>query len=268
MRFTKMQGIGNDYVYVNCLEETVENPEALAIRLSDRHYGIGSDGLILICPSDSCDMRMRMFNADGSEGKMCGNGARCVGKYVYDHGICRKEELTLETLGGTRQLRIHAENGICRSVTVDMGEALLKGELPERILVNGEERQMIAVEVGNPHAVYYVDSREALQELSLTEIGPAFEHHPRFPEGVNSEFIYVADRENLYMRVWERGSGETLACGTGAAASAFASFLAGHCERRVRLHLLGGELEIEVLGNGHLLMTGPAEEVFRGEIEV
>ncbi len=263
-----MQGIGNDYVYVNCLEETVENPEALAIRLSDRHYGIGSDGLILICPSDSCDMRMRMFNADGSEGKMCGNGARCVGKYVYDHGICRKEELTLETLGGTRQLRIHAENGICRSVTVDMGEALLKGELPERILVNGEERQMIAVEVGNPHAVYYVDSREALQELSLTEIGPAFERHPRFPEGVNSEFIYVADRENLYMRVWERGSGETLACGTGAAASAFASFLAGHCERRVRLHLLGGELEIEVLGNGHLLMTGPAEEVFRGEIEV
>ena len=266
MKFTKMHGAGNDYVYVNCFEETVEDPAGTAIKVSDRHFGIGSDGLILICPSETCDVRMRMFNADGSEGKMCGNGARCVGKYAYDHGICRKDTITMESLGGVKVLKIHAEDGICRSVTVDMGKAALTGPVPEKITVNGTEQEMIAVDVGNPHAVYYVSSREELSGLDLEKIGPGYEHHPRFPEGVNSEFIYVEDPENLYMRVWERGSGETLACGTGATASAYATMISGRCSREVTMHLLGGDLQIRLGDDGHLFMTGPAVEVFSGEI--
>ncbi|MDQ0152647.1 diaminopimelate epimerase [Moryella indoligenes] len=268
MKFTKMQGIGNDYVYVDCFEEKVEYPSELAVRVSDRHFGIGSDGLILICPSERADLRMRMFNADGSEGKMCGNGARCVGKYAYDHGICRKREMLLETAAGLRSLEIHTENGICESVTVDMGEAVISDSVTEKIHVNGSWQEMIAVQLGNPHAVYYVSSREALLALPLSEIGPLYEHHPRFPEGVNSEFIYVEDRQHLHMRVWERGSGETLACGTGATASACASMRAGLCDRRVTVHLLGGDLLIEEAADGHYLMTGPAVEVFQGEIKV
>lgn len=268
MRFTKMQGIGNDYVYVNCFEETVLHPSELARRVSDRHYGIGSDGLILIGPSWQADLRMRMFNADGSEGKMCGNGARCVGKYAYDHGICRRNEMLLETAAGNRRIRVHADTpGASREsfVTVDMGEAKLTGQIPEMIEVAGTEREMIAVEVGNPHAVYRVSSREALEALDLEAIGPFYESHPRFPEGVNSEFVFAEDRSNLYMRVWERGSGETLACGTGATASAYALYRAGVCDPRVTVHLRGGDLEIALREDGHLDMTGSAVEVFQGE---
>ena len=268
MKFTKMHGIGNDYVYVNCFEETVADPAAAAVYVSDRHFGIGSDGLILICPSETCDVRMRMFNADGSEGKMCGNGSRCVGKYVYDHGICRKDEITMESPAGVRTLKIHAKNGVCETVTVDMGTAKLTGPVPEKITVNGEEKEMIAVDVGNPHAVYYVPSKEILMSLELTKIGPGYEHHPRFPEGVNSEFIFVEDRKNLWMRVWERGSGETLACGTGATASAYATMVSGLCDKDVTIHLQGGDLEITLGENGHLFMTGEATEVFHGEIDL
>ena len=266
MKFTKMHGAGNDYVYVNCFEETVEDPAALAVKVSDRHFGIGSDGLILICPSDTCDVRMRMFNADGSEGKMCGNGSRCVGKFVYDHGIARKPEITLETLSGVKVLRIHDEGGVCTSVTVDMGEGRITGPVPETIEVNGGTAEIIAVDVGNPHAVCYVESLEVLKNLDLPRIGPGYEHHPRFPEGVNTEFIYVESPEHLYMRVWERGSGETLACGTGATASALASMVSGRCNETVRMTLIGGELTISRAENGHLMMTGPAVEVFHGEI--
>ena len=266
MKFTKMQGAGNDYVYVNCFEETVADPAALAVKVSDRHFGIGSDGLILICPSETADVRMRMFNADGSEGKMCGNGSRCVGKYVYDHGICRKDTIRLETAAGMRTLKIHAEDGVCRSVTVDMGEGRITGPVPETIEVNGGTAEVIAVDVGNPHAVVYVGSREELMSLPLPVIGPGYEHHPRFPEGVNTEFIYTESPDRLYMRVWERGSGETLACGTGATAAALASMVSGKCRERVTMVLLGGELVIERDKDGRLFMTGPAEEVFRGEI--
>ena len=260
-----MQGIGNDYVYVNCFEEEVKDPAAMAVRVSDRHFGIGADGLILICPSETCDVRMRMFNADGSEGKMCGNGARCVAKYAYDHGICRKETFTLETLGGVKTIKVFTENGKVKTAAVDMGKAVLTGPVPEPITVNGEEKEMIAVDVGNPHAVYYVPSKEALMGLDLEKTGPGYEHHPRFPEGVNSEFIYAESRDLLWMRVWERGSGETLACGTGATASAYASMVSGRCGNRVTVRLLGGDLVIERTDDGHLIMTGPAEEVFTGE---
>ena len=208
MKFTKMQGLGNDYVYIDCFSERVEKPEELAVRIADRHFGVGGDGLILICPSEIAPVRMRMFNADGSEGKMCGNG--------------------------------------------------------EPLTVDGIETSMTPVNVGNPHAVYLVDSLEALRDLNLNEIGPAYEHHPRFPEGVNSEFLYIESPEKLHMRVYERGSGETLACGTGATAVAFAAMERGLAAERVTVELLGGSLQLERLANGHFRMTGPAVEVFSG----
>ena len=220
MKFTKMQGIGNDYVYVNCFEETVEDPARVAKLVSERHFGIGSDGLILICPSEVADCRMRMFNEDGSEGSMCGNGIRCVGKYAYDHGIVDKTQISVETLGGIKYLDMQVENGKVKTVKVDMGMPKLTSELPEKIQVEGKNLEFTGIDVGNPHAVYYVENVDG---LDLEKIGPAFEMHERFPDRVNSEFIRVIDRKHLQMRVWERGSGETWACGTGATASAVAS---------------------------------------------
>lgn len=265
MKFTKMQGTGNDYVYINCFEETVDNPRELAVRVSDRHFGIGSDGLILICPSGVADCRMRMFNADGSESAMCGNGIRCVGKYVYDHGIARKEHITVETGDGIRNLAIEAEGGKVSAVTVDMGEPKLESVLQEKIVVDGEEYEFIAISVGNPHAIYIMDE---VDSLDLEAKGPFFENHPRFPERTNSEFIRIINRSHIQMRVWERGSGETWACGTGATASAAATYLLGLTGDDVTVSLKGGDLRIRLDKEaGCAYMTGPAIEVFRGEFE-
>lgn len=266
MRFTKMQGIGNDYVYVNCFEETVNDPEGVSRYVSDRHFGIGSDGLILICPSKKADCRMRMFNEDGSEGAMCGNGIRCVGKYAYDHGIVDKTRITVETLGGIKELDMKVEDGRVVSVRVDMGVPELTSQLPEKITVDGQDLEFTGISVGNPHAVYFM---EEIDSLDLEKIGPAFEHHVRFPDRVNSEFIRVIDRKHIQMRVWERGSGETWACGTGATASAVAAMMLGMVEDTVEVRLKGGSLEIHWdRERGHAYMTGPAVEVFHGEIAI
>lgn len=266
MRFTKMQGIGNDYVYVNCFEETVDDPSKVAKFVSNRHFGIGSDGLILICPSEKADCRMRMFNEDGSEGSMCGNGIRCVGKYVYDHGIVNKTKISVETLGGIKYLDMKLENGKVKTVKVDMGVPKLTSELPEKILIRGKELEFTGIDVGNPHAVYFT---EDVDGLDLEKIGPDFENHERFPNRVNSEFIRVIDRTHIQMRVWERGSGETWACGTGATASAVASMMLGLTEDTIEVQLIGGNLEITWdRESGHVFMTGPAVEVFSGEIDL
>ena len=253
MKFTKMQGIGNDYVYVNCFEEKVEDPSALAIQVSDRHFGIGSDGLILICPSEVADCEMAMYNADGSRGEMCGNGVRCVGKYMYDYGLTDKTEITVETLAGIKTLQLFVENGKVAKVRVDMGSPILTpAEIPvvaegdkavdEPILVDGKEYHMTCVSMGNPHAVVYVDD---VDNLPIEEIGPKFESHERFPRRVNTEFVKVLDRHTVQMRVWERGSAETLACGTGACAVAVSCILNGLTEDEVTVKLLGGDLEIQ-----------------------
>lgn len=273
MRFTKMQGIGNDYVYVNCFEETVADPAAVARFVSDRHFGIGSDGLILIGPSGTADCRMDMYNMDGSRGVMCGNGVRCVGKYAYDHGLVPgdRRSLTVETLAGikTIEFTVEEENGrfTARLLTVDMGEARLTSELPEPINVDGRDYSFVGISVGNPHAVYFMDS---IDDLRLDRIGPSFEMHPRFqPDRVNTEFIQLVDRNHIRMRVWERGSGETWACGTGATASAAAAILMGYTENEVEVELRGGKLRIRLdRESGHLFMTGPAVEVFRGDIDI
>ncbi|MCB6343405.1 diaminopimelate epimerase [Enterocloster lavalensis] len=273
MRFTKMQGIGNDYVYVNCFEETVADPAAVARFVSDRHFGIGSDGLILIGPSGTADCRMDMYNMDGSRGVMCGNGVRCVGKYAYDHGLVPgdRRSLTVETLAGikTIEFTVEEENGrfTARLLTVDMGEARLTSELPEPINVDGRDYSFVGISVGNPHAVYFMDS---IDDLRLDRIGPSFEMHPRFqPDRVNTEFIQLVDRNHIRMRVWERGSGETWACGTGATASAAAAILMGYTEDEVEVELRGGKLRIRLdRESGHLFMTGPAVEVFRGDIDI
>lgn len=266
MRFTKMQGAGNDYVYVDCFQETVEDPSAVAVRVSDRHFGIGSDGLILICPSETADCRMRMFNADGSEGEMCGNAIRCVGKYVYDHDIVKKPQISVETLGGIKYLDLTVENGKVTAATVDMGRPELTSDLPEKIMVNGEEKEFVGISTGNPHAVYFCD---AIDGLDLEKIGPSYENHSRFPNRVNSEFVEVTDRGHIRMRVWERGSGETMACGTGATASVAASILMGYTDDTVEVSLKGGKLTISLdRENGRAYMRGPAVEVFAGEIEI
>lgn len=266
MKFTKMHGIGNDYVYVNCFQEQVENPSAVSRLVSDRHFGIGSDGLILICPSDRADCRMRMFNGDGSEGEMCGNGIRCVGKYVYDHGIARKSKITIETMVGIKELVFQIKQDKVVSATVDMGIPRLTSHLPEKIVVNGKQLEFTGISVGNPHAVYYYDE---IDNLDLDQIGPAFENHERFPDRVNTEFIRVIDRSHLQMRVWERGSGETWACGTGATASAVASMMLGLVDDTVEVQLRGGCLQISWdRKSGHAFMTGPAVEVFHGEIDL
>lgn len=269
MNFTKMQGIGNDYVYVDCFKEPVKEPGKVAKYVSDRHFGIGSDGLILICPSVEADCRMEMYNADGSQGIMCGNGVRCVGKYVYDHGIVPgdRRQITVETLGGIKTLELEVVDHKAVSVTVDMGEGILTSELPEEITVDGNGYRFVGISVGNPHAVYYMDR---IDGLDLEKTGPAFENHWRFqPHRVNTEFIQVVDRSHLNMRVWERGSGETWACGTGATASVLASILMGYTDDEVEVTLRGGKLSIRLdRAANHLFMTGPAVEVFNGSIDI
>ena len=274
MRFTKMHGLGNDYVYINAFDQPVDDPAALARAVSHRHFGIGADGLILILPSDRADCRMRMFNADGSEAQMCGNGIRCVAKYVYDHDIARRATLNIETLAGMIGLDLFIAGGVVEKVRVNMGEPRLQREqipmqgAPGRVIneplqVNGATFDVTAVSMGNPHCVVFV---EAVDRFDVAHWGPLFEHHDAFPERVNTEFIQVHDRKSFSMRVWERGSGETLACGTGAAAAAVACHLTGRTDRRVTGHLLGGPLELEwQASDNQVLMTGPAVEVFSGE---
>ena len=278
MKFTKMHGIGNDYIYFNCLEKEIENPEELSIKLSDRHFGVGGDGIVLILPSDKADFRMRMFNADGSEGKMCGNATRCIGKYVYDKGITDKKEITLATLSGIKTLKLSVnEKNKVESVEVNMGEAILKAsEIPvksdkekvinERIKIADSEYNITCVSMGNPHCVVYMDE---IDNLDLEKLGPKFENDSIFPERVNTEFIKVIDENTLKMRVWERGSGETWACGTGACAAVVSSVLNGYCkyDTPIKIKLLGGELTIKFMKNGLVYMSGPAEFVFEGSIE-
>ena len=277
MKFTKMQGLGNDYVYVNCFEEKIENPPAVARYVSDRHFGIGSDGLIMINPSEVADFEMEMYNADGSRGEMCGNGIRCVAKYVYDYGLTDKTQISVETLGGIKYLDLTVEDGKVVLVKVDMGKPELKSDLipiisenekviDEPIEVDGQVYHMTGVSMGNPHTVIYVDD---VKNLDLEKIGPKFENHERFPKRINTEFVHCIDRNTVEMRVWERGSGETLACGTGACAVAVASILNNLTDTRVTVKLLGGDLQIEWdREKNHVFMTGPATTVFDGEIAV
>ena len=264
MKFTKMQGLGNDYVYVNCFEETVERPEETARFVSSRNFGIGSDGLILIKPSEKADCQMDMYHLDGSQGTMCGNGIRCVGKYVYDHGIVDKTEIDVETLAGIRHLSLHVRDGKVETVTVDMGRPEQTSEIGEAITVLGKEYAFTGVSMGNPHAVVFMDG---VKEMDLKEIGPAFESHERFPGRTNTEFVQVVDEGHVIMRVWERGSGETLACGTGACAVAVACALNGKTGSQVDVVLLGGFLNIRWdRENDRVYMTGPDVEVYHGEI--
>ena len=275
MKFTKMQGIGNDYVYVNCLQETIENPSELAKKISDRHYGVGSDGLIMINPSDKADFEMEMYNADGSRGEMCGNGIRCVAKYVYDYGLTDKTSISVETLAGIKYLDLTVEDGKVVLVKVDMGKPMLRPEevpvvsekeevIDEPITVDGQEYRMPCVSMGNPHAVVFID--QDVKEFPLETVGVKFENHERFPKRVNTEFVNVLDRHTAQMRVWERGSGETLACGTGACAVAVACALNGLTEDEVTVKLLGGDLQIKWdREKNTVYMTGPAEVVFDGE---
>lgn len=275
MKFTKMQGCGNDYVYVNCLEEQLENRADFAIQVSNRNFGVGSDGLICICPSELADFKMDMYNADGSQAQMCGNGIRCVGKYVYDKGLTDKISLTIETGAGVKNLELNVEDGKVASVRVEMGAPELRplfipiaeqgrDFINRPVVVGQEEYRITALSVGNPHAVVFV---EDVDSLDLKTLGPRFENHPLFPERVNTEFVQVLSPNRLKMRVWERGSGETLACGTGATASLVAAALCGHTGNSATVVLLGGELLIEWDREKNLLyMTGPAVMVFDGQL--
>ncbi|ETA79416.1 diaminopimelate epimerase [Youngiibacter fragilis] len=279
MEFTKMHGAGNDYIYFNCLENMIEDPESLSIRLSDRHFSIGGDGIVLICPSESADVRMRMFNADGSEGKMCGNAIRCVAKYIYDRGIARKDDINVETLSGIKKIHVFAENGKVTSATVNMGKAagLTSDEITieegkGKFLIGypmeaaGKSWNVTTVSMGNPHIVTFVPE---VKDLDLMKIGPHFENSPLFPERINTEFVRVIDRTTLEMRVWERGSGETLACGTGACATVTAAVLNGHCDKDtdVTVRLIGGDLVIRYTDDA-VFMTGNAVEAFNGNVEI
>lgn len=275
MKFTKMQGIGNDYIYVNGFREKIADPAAAARSLSDRHFGIGSDGLIIIKPSEQADFEMEMYNADGSRAQMCGNGIRCVAKYVYDNGLTDRTEITVATPGGVKNLELFTAGGQVERVRVDMGAPeLAAAAIPirsdhetvqdEEIVVAGKPYRITGVSMGNPHAVVYVSDVDA---LALEQIGPLFEHHECFPERVNTEFIQVLDEQTLKMRVWERGSGETLACGTGACAAAVAGVLNGRSRRRVTVRLRGGDLDIDWdEKSGHVFMTGAAKTVYTGEV--
>ena len=295
MRFTKMHGLGNDYVYVDCFKEKIEDPPETARFVSDRHFGIGSDGLIMINPSKAADFEMEMYNADGSRSEMCGNGIRCVGKYVYDYGLTDKTSISVETLGGIKRLELTVEDGEVSCVKVNMGRPRLEAEdipvlldgaekgeqanvavnaaetgssgraIDSPIIVDGREYRMTCVSMGNPQAVIYMDD---VKGLDIEEIGPKLENHARFPQRVNAEFVRVIDRSTVEMRVWERGSGETLACGTGACAAVVASILNGLTEDKVTVRLLGGELQIEWDREAdRVYMTGPAAVVFDGEIK-
>ena len=277
MKFTKMHGIGNDYVYVNCLKERVADPARAARLVSDRHFGIGSDGLILIEPSEKADFTMTMYNADGSQGAMCGNGIRCVGKYVYDHGLTNQEHVRIETISGIKELDLTVREGKVELVRVNMGSPRLEAaQIPiltqEKEAVNlpievdGETYGITGVSMGNPHAVVYL---EDLDNLDIETLGPKFENHQCFPDRINTEFCKVLDEHNLQMRVWERGSGETLACGTGACAAAVSSIINGYTKEQVNVKLLGGSLQIYWDRENNLVyMTGPAAEVFHGEIDI
>jgi diaminopimelate epimerase len=277
IEFTKMQGIGNDYIYVSTLNQQLDDPSGVARRISDRHFGIGSDGLVLIRPSAVADFMMDMYNSDGSQAKMCGNAIRCVAKYVYDRGLTRKKRLQIETLSGIKTLDIQVSDGVAASVTVNMGQPVFESAripirwhderlVEEPIAVAGRLYKLTCVSMGNPHAVTFI---EEVDSLDLNRLGPAFEHHTLFPDRVNTEFVQVLDRQNLRMRVWERGSGETLACGTGACAAVAAAVLTGRCERQVTVHLNGGDLSIcWNEASNDMLMTGPAVFVFDGWIEI
>lgn len=274
-----MHGCGNDYIYVNGFEEHIDDEAKAAVIVSDRHFGIGADGLIIIKPSDIADFEMVMYNADGSRAQMCGNGIRCVAKYVYENGLTDKKSISVVSMGAVKYIDLNVDNGAVVSVKVDMGKPILRAsDIPvicdkeravnEKIKVNGEEYEMTCVSMGNPHAVVFTDIPVA--ELELEKIGPAFEHHPAFPERVNTEFVNLRGRKNLDMRVWERGTGETLACGTGTCASVVAAIINGYADNEVTVHLRGGELEISWSGNEEdsVFMTGPATTVFSGEINL
>ena len=278
MKFTKMHGCGNDYVYVNCFKETIENPNEAAKFVSDRHFGIGSDGMICIHPSDKADFRMAMYNSDGTEGAMCGNGVRCIAKYVYDYGLTDKTTITIETKGGIKELDLTVEDGKVTWVNVDMEAPVLDADkipviydeenkvIDKPVLVDGREYRITCVSMGNPHGVVFVDY---VDDLDIEKLGPMFENHPMFPDRVNTEFIQVVDDHTIKMRVWERGAGETLACGTGACASAYASYLNKKTGKKVLVHLLGGDLQIEYDEEKHtIFMKGPATKVFDGEIDL
>ena len=273
MKFTKMHGCGNDYIYIDCTEEFVENEEKAAIILSDRHFGIGGDGIILIKKGTKADFEMVMYNADGSRGAMCGNGIRCVAKYCYDHKLTDKTTFTIESMGAVKYIDVNVENGEVKSAKVDMGKPSLKASdipvnvnsdkaIDEPIKILEREFKMTCVSMGNPHAVIFMDD---IEHLEMEKIGPKFEHHERFPNRVNTEFVKVLDRHTASMRVWERGSGETLACGTGACAVAVACILGGYTENKVTVKLLGGDLLIEwYREQNKIYMTGPAAVVFDG----
>ena len=278
MKFTKMHGCGNDYVYVNCFNETIDDPGKVAKFVSDRHFGIGSDGMICICPSDKADFRMAMYNSDGSEGAMCGNGVRCIAKYVYDNGLTDKTTITIETKGGIKELKLTVEDEKVTWVRVDMEAPVMEASripaiydnldeiIDQPVIVDGKAYKITCVSMGNPHGVVFVDS---VDNLDLEKIGPKFENHPMFPDRVNTEFIEVIDENTLKMRVWERGAGETLACGTGACASAYAAYLTHRTGNKVLVHLTGGDLQIEYDEEKNTIyMTGPAVKVFDGEIEL
>ncbi len=277
LSFTKMHGIGNDYIYINIFDQQVENPSELAVKLSDRHFGIGSDGLVLIGPSDQADFRMDMYNLDGSRGKMCGNAIRCVGKYVYERQMTNKKKISIETLSGIKTLNLLTEKGQVNRVKVDMGLPVLDPRkipvrwrddrlINEPISIGGTLYRITSVSMGNPHAVVFHDN---IDQLDLSLIGPAFEQHTLFPDKVNTEFVQVIDKDNLRMRVWETGSGETMACGTGACAALVASVLNGYSRRKAVLHLKGGQLMIEWPADDEpVMMSGPAAFVFDGIVSL
>lgn len=277
MKFTKMEGCGNDYVYVNGFEEKIDNPNEVAIAVSDRHFGIGSDGLIIINPSEVADFKMCMYNADGSEGKMCGNGIRCVAKYVYDFKLTDKDVITVETLSGIKTLKLNVENGKVKTVRVNMGAPILECDkvpvkyddekmINKPVKVDGKTFNITCVSMGNPHTVTFINDTD---NLEIEKIGPKFENNEIFPDKVNTEFIQIIDKKTVKMRVWERGSGETFACGTGACASVVASVLNRLTENKVTVKLLGGELEIEYNQDENTVyMTGPARVVFTGEYDI
>jgi len=277
MEFVKMEGCGNDYVYVNGFNTKIDNPNKLSEIVSDRHFGIGSDGLIVINPSEVADFKMSMYNADGSEGKMCGNGIRCVAKYVYDYKMTDKEVITVETLAGIKTLKLNVENGKVKTVRVNMGSPIINAKdvpvisdkekvINEPVVIDGKKYGITCVSMGNPHAITFVDDTDSLQ---IEKIGPGFEKNEIFPDRVNTEFIQIIDRKTIKMRVWERGSGETLACGTGACASVVACVLNNLTDNKVTVKLLGGDLKIEYnTDENTVYMTGPARIAFTGNIDI
>lgn len=287
LEFTKMQGIGNDYVYIDCTKKELENPEKISQIVSDRHFGIGSDGLILILNSKVADFKMEIYNADGSQAEMCGNGIRCVAKFVYDKGLTEKTKLKIETLAGVKELELNVENGKVKTVKVDMGEPILEAEkipvyIDEKMKAEGITPTSViknlkleaynqnfiftCVSMGNPHAITFIDD---VEKFDVKKFGSVFEVAKAFPKKSNIEFVEIIDKENINMRVWERGSGETMACGTGSCASVVACILNNKTSNKVKVHLLGGELYIEWnKENNHIYMTGPAEIVFEGKIDI